>query len=162
MKSQDFGNLDFDDLTPIRIAMKIKGKWYAVVEASGETVRRYRNCQYKHTKLGAEGKPENIEGFANADSLLASLCLYEAEVVEATREVTQLLKQVAESTILQWPGKVQKKIVEVAKRISELDEEETVESLEKQLADLQRRLKVLKGGEDPAKNEPDSTTGGLE
>lgn len=142
---------EFDyDITPQEIPVTVGGKKYVLREATGDAACRYRNALLKSTKLGPEGKPSHIDGMADVEPLLVSLCLYEKTDPE---------RLVALHLVRSWPSRIQKALFAKVKEISELDERDTAETLEKQLAETQRKLAELKNG-DAAKNSHDATTAG--
>lgn len=139
--------IDFGDITPITVAVTINGEHYQLREASGDAACRYRNALLKCTQLGPEGKPQRLEGMGDTEPFLVSLCLFKENGAPVNA-----------ATVRAWPSRVQKRLFETAKRISKLDEDETIESLEKQLADVQSKLNKLREGNDP--NSPSATTDG--
>lgn len=124
---------DFGDLAPIEVPCTIGGKKYTLREASGDAACKYRNALLKATKLGTDGKPTSIDGMADAEPLLVSLCLF-------TAENTAVPVQVVRS----WPQRIQKRLFDEAKRISQLDERDTPASIEEKILKLQEeRAKLL-------------------
>lgn len=136
--------LNFDDLAPIEIPVKVGGKAYLLREASGDAACKWRNALLKATRLGPEGKPVSIDGMADTEPLLISLCLFEtADNGDGSRTAT---KPVSIATIRSWPARVQAKLFAKCKDISALDETETEEALRKRLEDTQRKLDALQNG----------------
>lgn len=110
-------NFDFSDLTPVTKAVKNLGKRnYLLHEASTDAAKKYKNCQYASAKYG-DGKLERIEGRADADPLLLSLCITYDDGDEKGRLVPL-------NIINQWPERVTKPMIEWIKDHSDLDDKE--------------------------------------
>lgn len=119
---------DFDNITEV-IYPFTKGKVnYILREASGEAVARYRNAMGKAIKLGPEGKPVSIDGLADAEFLLVSLCVFVGEV------------SVSISLIKSWPYRIQKVLLEKIHEISPINDKETPDAINKQIEALQAKL----------------------
>ena len=129
----------FDD-EPIEVSVSIRRKEYILCEATESASIIWRNATMAAAVLGESGKPVGVKNLAETDSLLLSLCMVTAED----------RKMVALNTIRSWGSRVVKPLAEKAKEISDL-REETVEQLEKRLADAKKRE-----GLDP--NAQDATT----
>lgn len=72
--------LVFDDIAPVEIPVKLKGKDYVLREASESGAAKYKNAQLKAMKQSesADGnKTTNIDGMAETEALLVSICLFE-------------------------------------------------------------------------------------
>ena len=140
-------SLDFGDITPIIVPVTISGEQYELREANGNVACQYRNALLKCTQLGPEGKPHKIDGMADVEPLLVSLCMYDSgnHPVPITK-------------VRSWPSRIVKELFNTAKKISQIDEEETVASLEKEKAAVEKRLDKLREGNDP--NLPSDTTAG--
>ena len=127
----------FNDLTPIEVQVRYQNKSYVLREASEGAAVRYQNAIFRSTKMGKDGQPASIEGLADADPLLLSLCLFECY----EHQGKTLERPVDEKTIRTWPSRVIKPLIERLKKISKLDDEpqkvlekrfeETAESLVK-------------------------------
>lgn len=134
--------LDFDDFTLQEEPVKLFGKNYVLREATGAAACKWRNDIFKSTKLGPDGKPVSVDGLADSEPNLVSLCLFERydDGRGQTRE-----RNVPLATIRGWPQRVVKRLFERAKDMSELGMED------------QER-----GGGGPAKNGRSATTDGSE
>ena len=139
--SLDLSEIRFDDLTPISIPVTLGAKSYVLKEATGDASTRYKNALMSSTKMGKDGKPSHVEGLANVEPLLVSLCLFESYEVRGG-ELKE--RPVTESFIRGLPGKIQKKLFEKVKEISGLSEEDTLETLEKQQAELSEKIAALR------------------
>lgn len=144
--------LDFSDLTPYEEKVPILGKVYTLREASGQAGTRYRNKMLESMRLGPEGKPQSINGMSDAEPLLVSLCLFDEAGV----------RPVPIQTITSWPDRIQKALAKRIKEVSELDEPDTVENLEKQMEELQKKLDKARVAEDARKNSSGDTMDGSE
>lgn len=114
--------ISFDDLTPIEIPVKLAGVSYTLREASAGAASKWRNFLLRSTKLSKEGKPVSIEGLADSEILLVSLCLFRADTG----------KPVSTSTVATWPSKIVKVLFEKSKQISGLDEKPDEEDEDKE------------------------------
>lgn len=151
--------LDFDDDAPVQseIPVTYQKTEYVLVEASGEVATRYQNAIFRSSKLD-DGKLVGMDGLADASLILVSGCLF--PVKDGKRG-----PNVSLATVKSWPNRLVKQLFETARDMSDLGDNDTVESLEKQIAGLQKRLKTLREkGKSPeelaAGNEPGAGTDG--
>ncbi len=152
MAATTTNEMNFDDITPVEIPVSIAGEKYVLCEATGEAGRQFNNARTRGIKFGVEGKPNSIEGVANVEPLLVSLCLFKI-LAEGMR------KPVSVSVISAWPYRVMKRLFDKAKEISDLEEkEEDLEELQKQRAEIDKKIADI--GEDAAKNSPSDTRDG--
>lgn len=148
---------DFSDLTEIEIPVTLKYKSKGVEtllkcvlrEASEDAAAKYTNALVKCTKL-AGGKPSAMEGIGDLEPLLLSSCLFTVD-----DDPTKNNKPVPSSVLRLCPARAIKKLYAKCKEISELGENDTVESLEKQIALFTKKLAKLKAESVP--NGQDST-----
>lgn len=147
--------MDFTSLEAINIPVTILkgGPTYWLRRATGDAATKYRNYQLRCTVLGAEGNPQKVDGMANADPFLVSMCLWDKEIGGAN---------VPEATIKSWDYPIQKALVTRTKEISELADEDTIEALEKQKKKIEERLEVLRKGkgDEESKNLPEPSPPG--
>lgn len=134
-------SLYFDDITSVEVPVSIGGKKYVLREADGDAACKYRNALLRSTKLGPDGRPSSIDGMADAEPLLVSLCLF--EVYDDKGQEKRRL--VLPSTIRSWPARVLKALFKKVRDISDLEERETMEDLEKRIAEDNRKLALLNG-----------------
>jgi hypothetical protein len=150
----DLGN----DLAPKEIPVKGGGKNYVLREASAGAVVQYRNAVTRSIKM-KDGKPDSVGDLANAEPLLVSLCLFELKEVKG-----QIIPiPVPETTIRSWGARAMKTLFDRIKEISDIDMEgeETPETLEEKISQLQERLQLMRNGRHPestSKKEPTPTT----
>lgn len=137
--------MNFDDPTLREVPVKIGDKRFVLREASGDAACKWRNSILKATKL-VDGKPASMDGLADGEPYLVSLCLFElnADGLE--------LRPVPLHVVRSWPARVQKALFERVKSMSDLDDAEDAGALEKTIADAQEKLSRIRSGEDKAKN----------
>ncbi len=138
------GSLDdiiFTDLKPIEIRVTIGDDKYVLVEASGAAACEWQNSLLRGTRLGPDGRPESLDGMADAEPKLVSLCLF--RILSDGPQIGGRVP-VALTTIKGWPGRVQRLLYKKAREISQLDDEDTEESLTRRIAELQLKLDKIK------------------
>lgn len=148
------GSLDFADLAPVEIKVNLFNKKYVLCEASGDAACKYRNAQLKGVKIGTDGRPQSIpENVADSEPLLVSLCLYEADKDGKLRYDKDNLPdpkfRVAIGTVRSWPSRIQKKLFEKVREISQLDEKPTRSVLLRQSELIQQQLAELEDDKAP-------------
>lgn len=149
-------DLVFDNILPVEVPVSVAGKKYVLREASGDAACRYRNALLKSTRLGPEGKPSVIDGLADVEPLLVSLCLF-----EVLSDGTLAKGPVPAHVIRSWPARIQKALFERAKQISDLEERETAASLEAKITDAQTQLAAIRNGvQDPREQAAKNSRGG--
>lgn len=159
VKYEDTVDMGSTEILEKRIC--VNGKDYVVREADGETASKFRGHQMSHLKL-SEGKAAGImPGLSDSELFLVSRCLFEVITTDAVQGVGFNRRAVPLAVVKLWPDRVTSKIFEIAQELSEFKKPETIESLNKQIAELQeKRDKLLADKEagksdedDPAKNE---------
>lgn len=165
--------MDFGDISPIVVPVKIAGRNYELREADGATSIAYRNASLACITLGPGGKAQKLKDMASVESLLVSMCLFTDKGMPVPRR-----------TIEGWPGRVQKALFEKAKDISDLGESDSVtvllakalasegspiklEAFREWVSGLADEYKALKEAlkpspEESAKNEQRGTEDGVE
>lgn len=111
--------IDLGDLQPIEVPYKLGGKSYILKEASGDAVCKYRNALMKSAKMGDDLRVTSVDGIADVEPLLVSLCLF--EVTEKGH------RPVSTADVRAWPNRVQKALFEKVKEISDLEDKEAKE-----------------------------------
>ena len=145
--------IDFSELRIFNVPVTIGTEKYILNEATGEVYAKYRNASVKSARLSDKGKVVGIGDVADADYVLLAACM---ERVTDSGNVAMTIAEVKA-----WPSRVSIKLIDRIKAISGIDDEEdTVESLEEQIKDLQEKLAEMRQGK--AKNEPSSLTDGSE
>lgn len=144
---------DFSDDGFKEVDFKIGKEIYKVREADGDASYKYRNKIIGCTELGADGQAKSVKDIADVEPFLISMCLFDAAG-----------KLVPATTIRKFKATVCKRLYELIKEISELDDGTTddIAGLEKQLASVKEKLDKAKAKEDAPKNEPSNSTTGSE
>lgn len=144
---------DFSEDTFKEVPFKIGKETYTVREADGDASYKYRNKIIACTELGADGNAKSVKDIADVEPFLISMCLYDKDG-----------KLVPATVIRKFRAPVCKRLYELIKEISELDDgtANDVEGLEKQLKDVQDKLAKAKAKEDAPKNEQGVSTTGSE
>lgn len=102
--------LNFDDLTPAEIPVRHQGKRYVLREASEDAVRRWRNAGSRGLRM-EDGKVVGLDDQGDLNSLLVSLCLFEADEdgsVRASKNGNPVAVPLA--VVRSWQGRVVKKM----------------------------------------------------
>lgn len=160
-----FTPLDFDDAAPHCEPVRVNGKvLYWLHEASEGDAAKFTSARAKTARM-VNGKVVGVEGGGEIPSLLVSLCLYRAdsngEMPRLKDGSPDVSRRIPQSVILSWKPRMVQRLFERAKTISELGEQETEESLLKQVEEINERLKELRAEKEegePAKNGLDSST----
>lgn len=146
-KENDFSDDGFKEV-PFKIGKDV----YTVREADGDASYKYRNKIIGCTELGADGQAKSVKDIADVEPFLISMCLFDAAG-----------KAVPATVIRKFRAPVCKRLYELIKEISELDDgTEDVAGLEKQLESVKEKLEKAKAKEDAPKNEPSNSTAGSE
>lgn len=148
--------IDFDkdssNLSLAHIGVRFQSRNYLLVEALGDAVAQWRNAQLAGTTLrqsdGSDTKTIALGGMADGEPLLVSLCLFHpgknGELVLDGRGNVDTRQRVPLSVVRGWPHRVVNCLFERVKKMSGLDQTETVDSLEKSIASSRKRLERLK------------------
>ena len=151
-------SIRLDDLEPVSICFDWKGKKYVLREASEDAAAKYRNAVQRSFRMNQEGSVVAMDGNADTQSLLVSLCVFELNPQGSKAPEGP----VSVGWVRSLPHKMVKRLFEKAERISELSEGDE-ETIVKQIAMLTKRLAKMREGkgttpEGNAKNGPDGTT----
>ncbi len=104
---------DFSSLEKIEIPVKgPDGKDYVLREATGAGAKKYRS----YVGSCFNQKKGTVNNIGEIIPLIVSLCLYDASTN----------KLVPQALVESWPDKVQQKLADAAKKISELDQVDNV------------------------------------
>lgn len=76
--------IDYSDILVNEIDVQIGSDKYVLREASGDAARRFRNAQIACYKYDDKGVLKSVEGIADLEPLLVSLCLF--KVVDGKEE----------------------------------------------------------------------------
>jgi hypothetical protein len=110
--------LNFEDLTPIEVHIKLGKEQYVLREATGDAACRYRNAMLKCSRMSGDGRVTTVEGLADVEPLLVSLCLFRV----VTMNGSSTFQPADETTIRSWPSRIVKQLFEKCKEISSLGE----------------------------------------
>lgn len=145
-----------EDIVPVEIPVTIGKEHFVLREASGDAAVKFQNARMNRLTIGENGKPSSFKNMGDLEPYLVSLCLFTAKRKEP--KLDNIL--VPEVEIRSWKSHIQKKLFDTAKKISHIDDEvDTVESLEKTIADCQKKIEELKKGSS-SKNLPDDGEAG--
>jgi hypothetical protein len=155
----------FEDLEPIRVPVRIAGKSYFLQEPTADAVLKFRGATTRGARM-IDGRVEvPIDGVREAEPLLVSLCLCETDKEGKVRlDTGQNPVTVPIQKVRMWPHKVVSKLFDrCVEMCPDLVPQATKEALEKQLRDVQEKLKKFgpngdATAEDLAKNEHGPTT----
>lgn len=147
----------YEDLEPITFPIRVRGHRYLVREASEDAARKYRNAGAQSARM-QDGKVVGVVGIADVQSLLVSLCTY---IPDADGRIRMLKGDdrpdprylVSLDKVRSWSSKTVQDLFEKIKKISDLGEEDTEESLSKTIQDATERLNKLQAGKPSAEEE---------
>lgn len=133
---------------------------YVLREATGTAATQFRNKIMSCSVLGPDGKVVKVQGLADVEPFLVSLCLFK---VTTDKEGNQIKVPLKENDVKTLPDRIVKKMFKQARDMSELEDDETMESLVAQREFIDSKIKALEEaskGNSPA-SEPNDTTDGL-
>ena len=148
----------FDDLTPAEVPVAIGGKTYVLREASGDAAVAYRNATMAGARIHESGTV--LGSAADAEPILIAKCLFQ-RIEQPDGTIKE--RPVSVDIIRSWPSRVSRKLFDRAKLISGLGEQdESMDDLMKQKAEVERKLALLESDENPTSNLLGAMTGGSE
>lgn len=147
---------EFESLEPRTFPVKIRGKDYLIVEADAPTSDAYAAAALKGVKMTlkeASGDKimENMSQMVQVQTALVSRCLW--ELVNGVRKDTP----VGEDFVKTLTHRERKFVFDKAKEISELDEIDDPDKLEKQANRLLEKAKRLREGKAQPSGTADSS-----
>lgn len=113
-------------------------KQFVLVEADGEVTARYKAQVYANSVV-VDGKFVPKSGMADVEAFLVSLCVFEIDPQAHGGRKAVTIKEVKS-----WPGRMVKKLFQAAKKLSQMGDEETIDSLERQRDDINDQIEKLK------------------
>lgn len=125
------------DLTIQEVKYVIGDVNYVLREASGLAARKYRQACVTGTEMVIDEAKDtrtvrNLQDSLNVEAFLVSLCLFRVD--------GNKMSPVSITTIEGWPSRVQKKLFDKAKEISDLTENLTLAQLYKQRDKLLNKI----------------------
>jgi len=152
--------LVFDSLKPITVEVSIDGNSYILREASTESAKTYRNAKLSAARFGDKGKLQQVEGAADSQSLIVSLCLHKVVngKMYTKRDGNPQPTPIAE--VLAWPDRITDELFKTLLKISPtLRDEKSEKDLIEEISDLQKQLQELQEKNKINRNDPSSTIG---
>ena len=133
----------FDSLEPIIIPVKLGDKWYCLREAS-ESV----SCKFQNARLAAarfnDGKLIGVQGAADVEMVLVQGCLFEVKITHPNGDPDlSALGAVAMGFVGGLKASIVKQLYQRALEISNLDDKETLESIDEKIEALTLQRKQL-------------------
>ncbi|MGL6095056.1 MAG: hypothetical protein ACRC7O_04550 [Fimbriiglobus sp.] len=157
--------IDFDDLKPAEVPVKIGGVDYVLREATGGAAVAFRNAMSRNTRVSASGQLLGTE-LSEAEPLVVGMCLMKTGKDGAILlGPTGVPQAVGTEFVKARPVRVQTVLFERLKEISPtlVPGDDTVESLEKSVAVQTAKLEKLRedgaAGDDGPKDGSAGTTG---
>ena len=149
--------MDFPSIELPEVPVVVSGHKYVIRKASSDVGRKYRSMSARCVKM-TDGEMSGIDGIGDVQPFLLSLCLYQV-TDDGGRAPVPI------GTINCWPDDIVTPLFERARKLGNLQEAETTDTLEKSIAKMQKRLDKMRGTpkvkvEEAAKNELSPTTGG--
>lgn len=138
--------MDFPDLERVLIPVKLGKKNYVLAEASEDAAVKYNNASMKATKFNEEGKAVSVDGVADVEPLLVSMCLFEADDQGKPQydKEGNLIGAVALGFVRSLPARIVKPLFERAQAISGLSQKtKTVMDIDKEIAKLYKQRNEL-------------------
>lgn len=129
-------NLSFSTVRA-SIDVTIDEEKYVLLEASGATGVDYTNSLVSGITYGENGKPQKLNGQASVQILLVGECLYKINPDTGKTFKTSVGQKWVRDTL---SSRILKELFEAAKELSNIDETETAESIQKQIDTLQEKL----------------------
>ena len=125
---------DFSDQKPREKVVKYQGKTYLLREASEGTAVHYKNLGLTSTRI-IDGKLSGFGNAADSEPILLSECLF---IITSVGETT--LDNVPVSVVRTWPRRIVKPLIKWIKSNSDLDDDQSPESIRSQIDSLKKRL----------------------
>lgn len=160
--------MEYEDMQRREVPVRIGSRHYILLEAMAGDIINYKNLVARSTRVDPKRGSAVVEGYADAEIYLLGLCLQ--EVVDGKR------RRVPGDYIRTWRNEIQQDLWERLQRLSGMTEDDTVEGLLEQRADIDARLRALgydpevdpdrqdqerrSGVEEHRKNSLDATTAG--
>lgn len=157
----DTSPMVYEDLAPIQVPVHIGKNKYVLHEATEGATCAYRNAQMRAAKFTAKGELQGVDGLADVEPLLISLCLcHTDDGVNAKRRDDGTLITVTLAFVRQLPPQLAKDLFKRIKDISPgMDEQpRTIADIDRAMGELAKERDALVSGESPTKNLQSATT----
>lgn len=117
---------DFDSCLAIEPEIfTFKGQEYEVRQADAGAAESYRDAQISGAEFGSDGKLKRINGLAQGESLLVSLCTFRVVRNHETKEIKSYSK-INQEMVRSWPEKMVRELADWIKDVSNLHEKGNV------------------------------------
>lgn len=138
-------SFDFDDIKPFAVHVNYRREKFVMVEASAAVAIAFRNSAIRSARLN-DGKVVGLDGAADGDAVLLGSCLCRADENYVPREHDKQGNPVGVGAafVRSMPNRVTEPLVLRLKEMSALNDEDTVESLEKRIKSDTEKLAKLK------------------
>lgn len=130
--------LVFESMDYAELPVQIGQRHFVLREASVKAVDEYQDALDATTLYNDKGVRIGVKGIGMADTKLLSMCLYEKK--------DGSIEGVSVDELLGWKNRIRQELFKQLKRISNIDQPDTEESINELLVFLQKRLEVLKKG----------------
>ncbi len=136
----------FDDPEPKRVSVVIGPNKYVLIQGSAKACDYYRTEAMLRSLKFRDGTATSKESMAELQSMLVSLCLHGYKRTPDGKDQTDEVSGLIPMNIIQsWRGDIVEALWNRAMRISGLlDDDATVESLTKELRDVEARIRSKK------------------
>jgi hypothetical protein len=147
--------LDLSDISPQSVSFTWGKEHYVLVSPSAGAEEAYKDAMMRAVRIGSNGTPERMDGMNAAESLLVSLCVHPA-LPDGTPRLDAKGEPVpvSQNTVRSWPAKLKRRLYKLAKEYGQFDEEDSVETIDKQIELLQKRKAQLEEGNSGPKPQP--------
>lgn len=154
--------MEFEDEELAEVQVKIGANRYILQEANGDVVVQHRNAVLAYTRYNDQGGIASISGIASAEPLLISKCLYTTMPVDKDKPDGPVVKSKLAGLefVNNLRHRTMKKLFNRIKEISDMNDDESVESLTNQRDELNKKIAAVKETEEKLKNSQCGTTGG--
>lgn len=152
--SKNVEALEFDSEDLVEVPVIIGDKRLILQEANGDIVVQHRNAVLAYTKYNSEGNIASISGIASAEPLLISKCLYTTVPVDKDAPEGPVVKGklIGLEFVNGLRHRTMKKLFNRLKEISDMNDDESLEALEKQRDELDKKIASIKKSEETIKN----------
>lgn len=146
--------MEFEDEELLEVLVKIGANRYILQEANGDVVVQHRNAILAYTKYNSDGGINSLSGVASAEPLLISKCLYRTVPVDKDKPDGPVVKGnlAGLEFVNNLRHRTMKSLFNRLKEISGMNDDESLESLEKQREEIDRKIADIKKSQEQTKN----------